>query len=180
MAPQLPRIRAKPLAGSEPFTGDGRELGFDVGSFWRWSSSDLLSNVTRGVLAEYLVAQALGVAADRVREPWEAFDLTTPEGIPVEVESASYVQSWFQRDDPKISYGVRRTRAWDADGNRQAAESQRQADVYVFGLLACRDPERIDPRDAAQWRFYVLGTAVREAAGGAGRRDAPRASGRHA
>ena len=50
--------------------------------------------------------------------------------------------------------------AWDADTNRQALESKRQADVYVFALLAHREQETIDPLNLDQWDFYVLPTRV--------------------
>ena len=29
--------------------------------FWEWAYDDLLANTTRGVLAEYIVAKALGI-----------------------------------------------------------------------------------------------------------------------
>lgn len=157
---KLPRIVARRLCGSESFTERGRALGFDVLSFWRWGWSDLLNNATRGVLAEYLVAQALGVADGAVREPWDAYDLTSREGIKIEVKSASYIQSWFQSQYSKIGFRVPRTRAWDAESNRHATDSKRQADVYVFCVLACRDPEVLDPCDVAQWEFYVVPTSA--------------------
>lgn len=40
--------------------------------------ADVISNATRSILAAYLVAQTLGVAADGVREEWAAFDIETP------------------------------------------------------------------------------------------------------
>ena len=36
----------------------------------------------------------------------------------------------------------------------------RQADVYVFALLAHRDKATVNPIDVAQWQFYVLPTSV--------------------
>ena len=38
-------------------------------------ASDLMSNVTRGRLAEYIVYRAVGSAATAVRDEWDAFDL---------------------------------------------------------------------------------------------------------
>jgi hypothetical protein len=46
------------LTGGEPFTsaasisGSGIPAHQTVLDFWRWSASDLLSNTTRGILAE--------------------------------------------------------------------------------------------------------------------------------
>ncbi|AXG97954.1 hypothetical protein DVJ83_00840 [Deinococcus wulumuqiensis] len=42
--------------------------------FWRWAYSDFLSNALRGVLAEYIVAQAAG-CTHRARTEWDAYDL---------------------------------------------------------------------------------------------------------
>ena len=46
----------------------------------------------RGVLAEYLVACALGVDTSGVREEWASFELVTPEGLNIELMSAAYVK----------------------------------------------------------------------------------------
>ena len=54
----LGRKIATRKTGGERFRDGERELSFDVLSFWRWSASDLLSNATRGIVAEFLVAQA--------------------------------------------------------------------------------------------------------------------------
>jgi len=41
-----------------------------------------------------------------------------------------------------------------------ADASKRQADAYVFALLAHADQPSLDPLDVAQWEFYVLATTV--------------------
>ena len=71
-------------------------MGGTLLGFWQWAASDLLNNTTRGHLAEYLVGQALSAGPKSVRTEWDSFDLTTPEGVPVEVKSAAFVQSWAQ------------------------------------------------------------------------------------
>jgi hypothetical protein len=38
-------------------------------------------------------------------------------------------------------------------------ESRRQADVYVFALLAHKEVETLDPLNVGQWRFFVLATS---------------------
>jgi hypothetical protein len=44
--------------------------------FWQWSISDLVSNVSRGVLAEFIVAKALEInTVSNVRDEWAAYDL---------------------------------------------------------------------------------------------------------
>jgi hypothetical protein len=66
-------------------------LDFDLLSFWQWSASDLLSNATRGTVAEYLVARALDADPEGIRDEWAAYDLKTKDGVKVEVKSAAYL-----------------------------------------------------------------------------------------
>jgi len=39
-----------------------------------------------------------------------------------------------------------------------AAKAIRQADVYVFAILAHEDNATVNPLDVAQWDFYILPT----------------------
>ncbi len=159
MSEDLERLTVERKTGQELFHAQGQELGFDLASFWQWVASDLVSNATRGRLAEYIVARALGLAATDVREEWAAFDLQTPSGIKIEVKSAAYVQSWHQTKLSSIMFTVRKTRAWDAATNRQSHESRRQADIYVFALLSHTDKRTIDPLNVNQWQFYLVPTS---------------------
>ena len=60
----------------------------------------------RGLLAEYIVAHALDLA-DAVRSEWDAYDLLLPNGIKLEVKSAAYIQSWYQKEYSNISFAIR-------------------------------------------------------------------------
>ena len=151
-------IDRKRRKGDEPFHVEGQAMGFDLLSFWQWSSSDVVSNVTRGVLAEYLVAQALGIAGDSVREEWASYDLEALDGTRVEVKSAAYIQSWHQDQLSRITFRVPKTRVWDKDANQQSVDPRRQADVYVFALLAHTHQRTLDPLDVSQWEFFVVPT----------------------
>jgi hypothetical protein len=153
----LEPIRTQIKSGNESFHFSGEAAGFDLRLFWQWSVSDLVSNATRGRLAEFIVARALG-ADGAVRSEWDAYDLKTPSGIKVEVKSAAYVQSWFQKRLSTISFLCGATRGWTAETNLQTTESSRWADVYVFALLHHQIKETIDPLDLEQWEFYVVGT----------------------
>ena len=55
-----PPLEVVTRSGDEPFTSEDEAIGARLLDFWRWSSSDLADNTTRGVLAEYLVALAVG------------------------------------------------------------------------------------------------------------------------
>ena len=67
----LKQICAKKLSGSEGFHNGISSLGFNLLSFWQWSSSNVVSNTTRGIIAEYIVGRALGcIKDDDVRDEW--------------------------------------------------------------------------------------------------------------
>jgi hypothetical protein len=154
----FPSIRATRKQGDEPFHAAGTPLAATLLSFWQWSTSNLLDNTVRGVLAEFLVAQALGCAGG-VRQEWTAYDLTSPSGVKVEVKSAAYLQSWSQKQPSVIRFSVSEAFGWDSETNLTPSTPGRAADVYVFCLLAHADQENIDPLDVSQWRFYVVPTA---------------------
>jgi hypothetical protein len=155
--PALPRVRKN---GEETLHTEDGALKFKLSDFWKWSVSDLVSNATRGRLAEFIVASAIGVDLSGVRDEWGAFDLKAPWGLTIEVKSAAYIQTWGQRDFSIISFSTRKSRAWDPETNILSQELTHQADCYVFALLAHRERETIDPLNIAQWEFYVLATRI--------------------
>jgi len=71
----------------------GKEIPVQLIDFWRWSASDI------------------GLAHN-VRSEWESYDLKTQKGKRIEVKSASYLQSWFQKELSKISFSIRPSRKW--------------------------------------------------------------------
>jgi hypothetical protein len=160
------RLKPTRKTGDEHFYQHNptQSLNLKLIDFWRWSASDLVSNATRGILAEHIVAYALGLP-DGVRAEWDAYDLrlpteSKPEGIKIEVRSASYLQSWFHNELSVISFNISPTRVWDADTNTIATELKRQADIYVFCLLGHKEKETLDALNLSQWEFYVLPTTV--------------------
>lgn len=166
-----PALVVAPRTGTEPFHSAGCPAGFDVAAFWRWSASDLAGNALRGILAEYLVARAIGAPAS-VRTEWDACDLVSAAGVRVEVKSAAYLQSWPQRAPSAIGFDIAAKRGWDAATNTSAPAPCRPADVYVFALLAHRDKATLDPIDLTQWRFYVVPARALDATFGAQKRIA--------
>jgi hypothetical protein len=74
--------------------------------------SDLIDNITRGRLAEFIVASALGISIDGVRDSWAAWDLTIPDPlIRIEVKSSAYLQSWFQKSYSNVTFATPKTLA---------------------------------------------------------------------
>jgi len=64
---KYPEIKVATKTGKEKFHEDGKLLAHDLLSFWQWSASDLVGNAMRGILAEYIVASAVG----KIRLPCE-------------------------------------------------------------------------------------------------------------
>ncbi|MEI6767270.1 MAG: hypothetical protein WCM76_16690 [Bacteroidota bacterium] len=154
----LDRITPLPKTGNEKLIFDGKELDYSILDFWRWSTSDILSNTIRGGFAEFIVATALGLDLNILRDEWSAYDLKTPEGIKIEVKSSGFIQSWFQRSLSTISFSTKPALYWDSFTNKQSDTKKRHADVYVFCLLHHTDKTSIEPLNINQWEFYVLST----------------------
>ena len=93
----LGEIPATEKTGKELFYSEGEEVGVQLIDFWRWAYSDLLNNVARGVLAEFLVANALDITKPKLRTEWDPYDLKSKQGTKIEVKSSAYIQSWNQK-----------------------------------------------------------------------------------
>jgi hypothetical protein len=156
--PNLDAIAVTPRTGDDPFTQQGNDIGANLLGFWRWACSDLVNNALRGALAEYIVGLALGCVDGDVRLQWDATDLCTSQGCLVEVKSSAYLQSWPQTKLSKIVFDIEPKKGWHAKTNTNAAERKRQAEVFVFCLLAHKDKTTVDPLNLDQWDFYILST----------------------
>lgn len=155
---ELKEIKASPKTGKEILTDNGQNTKYNLLDFWRWSVSDILSNATRGRFAEFIVGTAVGLNPENLRDEWDAYDLTTDEGIKIEVKSAAYIQSWNQKRFSTISFSIKPARYWNAETNTQSKEPKRHADLYVFCHLKHKDQKTIDPLKMDQWYFYILPT----------------------
>ncbi len=144
-------------SGEEKFHSDGIPLNFNLLSFWQWSSSDIVNNSMRGVLAEYIVAKALKLKIN-YRVEWDGVDLETTDGLKIEVKSAAYIQSWAQEKYSNIVFGISKKHTLEKN-NQYSAEKKWQADVYIFALLSHKDKNTIDPLNVEQWEFYLVPTS---------------------
>lgn len=158
-AHDYPALQVSPLQGSETIHDNGQPLNATVLNFWRWSVSDLVSNATRGIFAEFLVASALG-QTQGVRDEWDAYDVKTEQGVKVEVKSCAYLQSWSHARLSTIQFSISPSLSWDRTTGKYEEEKRRQADVYVFCLLHHTDKQSIDPLNIAQWTFYVVAAST--------------------
>lgn len=125
--------------------------------FWQWAYSDIVGNTERGAIAEYIVANACKID-NNARVSWDSFDLSLKNGLKIEVKSSAFLQTWEQKKYSKPIFNIPKTLNWNSIDNSYGTESKRQADLYVFALLAHLDKETINPLNTNQWEFYILST----------------------
>ena len=54
MKDSLCKLDVERKTGCERFHARGSDTNFDLLGFWQWSMSDLVTNTSRGILAEYI------------------------------------------------------------------------------------------------------------------------------
>lgn len=158
------------LQGDETLHGtNGAILDATVLEFWRWAFGDLCQNNVRGVFAEWLVANLLGIDLPGTRDPWAAHDLELRDGLTIEIKCCACLQAWHAEGQAPsaIGWSVPQTQTWTArDG--YSGTAPHNADLYVLCVQIEEDPARWDALDFDQWRFHVL-TRERLASMGAAR-----------
>lgn len=131
-----------------------------------WGFSDILTNISRAVFAEWLVGIALE-AVDGIRPVWEYYDLDY-YGKNIEVKSISYLQNWKRSPRSRGQFYIKANTAdFPVDPsvppgpNREYYTDfkvKRRADVYVFCYYPEENPALVDPLNVEAWEFYVLST----------------------
>lgn len=79
--------RDPPETGNETLS----ESNAIVSELGRWASSDQRENITRGVLAEFLVARALSNRRP-IRVAWDDHGIETLDGTTADVKLAAHLQ----------------------------------------------------------------------------------------
>lgn len=155
MSDSLSQHEVELLHGNEEFRGPGIRKPLQLVDYWRWSGSVLLDNTSRGILAEFLIATALGLHKKPRRE-WDEFDLRMASGTAIEVKSSAYVQSWKQSKPSVIEFRIAPHRSWNAETGEYREGIKRWADIYVFCIFKGKKP--LHPLNTSKWEFYVLPT----------------------
>lgn len=149
-------INVRRLSSAEPLIGLDN---VSVGDFWAWAYSDLVCNVNRSTLAEFIIGSVLGVT-DGHRLEWDSVDLRY-KGKGIEVKSTAYVQSWPQTRLSDIRFDISiRKEIWDITINKNVPVTARTSDCYVFCLFLGNSVEEMNVLDASRIEFYVLPTPV--------------------
>ena len=119
----------------------------------------VVNNVTRGTLAEAIVALSPGTDW-HWQGDWEPFDFRHSDGTELEVKQSALVQPWTSPpgQSPRPTYDIAvRSRHWDrAQSAWRANTTGRRAPIYIFALHSEADRSRADHRLIGQWRFRVV------------------------
>ena len=105
---KFPMIQIAKKTGNESLINFKGETIGTVLDFWKWAYSDLLDNAQRGILAEYLVANALNLQ-NTIRTNWDKYDLITQDGITLEIKTSAYLQTWGQKKLSNLIFGIQPT-----------------------------------------------------------------------
>lgn len=70
----LEALQSTRRTGEENFSHNNQASSHPLLDLWRWSVPDILSNVIRGRLAEFIVATAININITQVRDEWGAYD----------------------------------------------------------------------------------------------------------
>ena len=150
--PDVPR----PLSPDQRFRSEGEKNTFPtVGEFWSWAYSDLKENTSRGVLAEFLVASALGIVGE-TKAGWEPYDLRTSSGTRVEVKASGYLQAWATMKHSNINFSSLKGRVYDSESGEYSNEPGFNADIYVFCKHTATTHDQYEVLNLDQWEFYVV------------------------
>ena len=136
--------------GNEAKLGTGKRT---ISDFWKWGYSDLIQNINRGILAEYIVAWALNLDKEP-RNPWEAFDLITEDGKRIEVKSTGYLQSWDYGMKPKPKFVIEEKQRWTDAGLEKDVDYN--ADIYILCYHKETERGNLDPLNLKQWDFWAF------------------------
>ncbi|MRH98945.1 hypothetical protein GH721_00235 [Kriegella sp. EG-1] len=154
----IPEIVTKKKSGTEMFQFNNKNLNINLLKFWSWNQSNLIENRTRGLLAEFIVKNALEIKSD-YRVEYANYDLISNEGLKLEIISAAYIQSWTQKKHSEIKFGISPT-VGSKENPTFDGKKRRWSDYYIFCVLTNKDQNTINPLDLSQWTFYVLKTEI--------------------
>ena len=142
------------------------EMRRDHSRFSRWVAQDLTNNRMRGLWAEWLLSERLGlIRDDSSRVGWDMVDIRLGDAT-IEVKTAGTRQQWSDvPSSPRFSIAPQAF-IWDAVANVTARlqPPRRTASLYVFCLHSCDDLTTASVLDERNWRFWVIRTAAINAA----------------
>ena len=131
-------------------------------NFERWAAGNLVDNRNRGIFAEWLVGQALGVINENdIRTEWDAVDLYYGD-ITIEVKASGRSQAWDPNNPSTPRFGIpKQKRAWFSKNDDWIVydEPKRSADIYIFCLHQSVPATNENVQDPNSWLFWIIPTS---------------------
>ena len=151
-------VRPSFLDPKTPFHFNGASFNIDGGrtvlDFWRWAYSDVFQNVTRGYVAQFIIAWLVGADKKEPNNPFQSFDIQIPDGKRIEVKSTSWLQSWRVKK-PNPLFVIKPAYTWD-DERGYGKEKTFNADIYALCYYYWKDMQTADLLDLSQWHFWAF------------------------
>lgn len=126
--------------------------------FQRWVAGDLTGNRMRGLYAEWMIADRLGLLGDdSSRIEWDMVDIRY-RGLHLEVKTSGNRQQWSSKETPARFSIAPQTRIWNAHLNtsEQLSPPRRTADLYIFCVHRCESLSNLAVADERNWTFMVV------------------------
>jgi hypothetical protein len=121
----------------------------------------LIVNVLRGLVAETIVAEALGPEWTWCSTDYSAWDFIRSDGKRLEVKQSAARQSWAANGakPSACSFDIAPRQGRFDESSTWIPDCRRWADVYVFSHHG-ETGEAADHCDPQQWTFYVVPTML--------------------
>lgn len=127
-----------------------------VHDFWKWAFSFVNENTLRGILAQYLVAWAIGDDRD-FYDPWRSYDLTAPTGKRIEIKTTAKAQVWEHgEENRKPKFEVTEKAYYTHEKGLDYSNIDFHADIYVLCHYKYEDSNTMDATNLSHWEFWVL------------------------
>ena len=159
MIDQIEKTREKNTSYTNYREDDSFKLSgipvLSVLDFWRFCYGDLAGQSP--MIAEFLVAKALGIDKAENVTYWTAYDMSY-RNMRIEVKATEYVHAWNRKKVSKVrtfSIAPSNNRYWGKEGERKLS---RQNDLYVFCLNTNQELQFPQPLNLDYWDFYVVET----------------------
>lgn len=123
--------------------------------FWRWAYSDLMQNITRGYVAQFIVAWSLQLE-NLPNNPWLPYDIQAPNGKRIEVKSTAILQAWKHSEAKRKPLFVLKKKRPYSDLQGLGKTPQWNADIYVLAYYFWQDLKTADIMNLDQWKFWVF------------------------
>jgi hypothetical protein len=129
-------------------------------NFLQWVAGDLTGNRMRGLYAEWMIADRLGLTAEgSTRIEWDMVDIRY-RGLNLEVKTSGNRQQWSSEETPARFSIAPQTRIWNAELNttQRLSVPKRTANVYIFCMHRCEVLSNSTVLDEENWSFMAVST----------------------